>query len=138
MAFRFEKLTVKGQEALQRAQEIAEQHGHQQLSPLHLLKALLDEEQGIVRPLIQKIGANVGQLETMVASEINRRLTGGPFPFWGCPPRDALTTLQPKRQRAHGPDDIPEFRHAELAAKGAASVTPVGLPRPRGFTSNPH
>jgi hypothetical protein len=57
-----------------------------------------------------------------VASEINRRLTGGPFPFWGCPPRDALTTLQPKRQRAHGPDDIPEFRHAELAAKGSASV----------------
>ena len=57
-----------------------------------------------------------------VASEINRRLTGGPFPFWGCPPRDALTTLQPKRQRAHGPDDIPEFRHAEVAAKGAASV----------------
>ncbi len=57
-----------------------------------------------------------------VASEINRRLTGGPFPFWGCPPRDALTTLQPKRGRAHGPGDIPEFRHAELAAKGAASV----------------
>ncbi len=72
MAFRFEKLTVKGQEALQRAQEIAEQHGHQQLMPLHLLKALLDEEQGIVRPLLQKIGANVGQLETMVASEISR------------------------------------------------------------------
>jgi hypothetical protein len=57
-----------------------------------------------------------------VASEINRRLTGGPFPFWGCPPRDTLTTLQPKKPRAHGPDDIPEFRHAELAAKGAASV----------------
>ncbi len=57
-----------------------------------------------------------------VASEINRRLTGGPFPFWGCPPRDALTTLQPKRSHPHGPGDIPEFRHAELAAKGAASV----------------
>jgi hypothetical protein len=57
-----------------------------------------------------------------VASEINRRLTGGPFPFWGCPPRDTLTTLQPKRARDHGPDDLPEFRHAEEAAKGAASV----------------
>jgi hypothetical protein len=56
------------------------------------------------------------------ASEINRRLTGGPFPFWGCPPKDALTTLQPKRTRAHGPDDLPEFRHAELVAKGAASI----------------
>ena len=57
-----------------------------------------------------------------VGAEINRRLTGGPFPFWGCPPKDALTTLQPKRTRAHGPDDLPEFRHAEIAAKGAASV----------------
>jgi hypothetical protein len=57
-----------------------------------------------------------------VGSEINRRLTGGPFPFWGCPPKDALTTLQPKRSRPHGPDDLPEFRHADLAAKGAASI----------------
>ena len=57
-----------------------------------------------------------------VGSEINRRMTGGPFPFWGYPPKDALTTLQPKRTRAHGPDDLPEFRHADLAAKGAASI----------------
>lgn len=57
-----------------------------------------------------------------VASEINRRITGGPFPFWGCPPKDTLTTLQPKKTRPHGPDDLPEFRHAELAAKGAASI----------------
>jgi len=57
-----------------------------------------------------------------VGSEINRRLTGGPFPFWGVPPKDALTTLQPKKQRPHGPGDIPEFRHAELAAKGASPV----------------
>ena len=57
-----------------------------------------------------------------VGSEVNRRITGGPFPFWGCPPKDALTTLQPKRTRNHGPDDLPEFRHADLAAKGAASI----------------
>ena len=57
-----------------------------------------------------------------VASEINRRLTGGPFPFWGCPPRDTLTTLQPKRTRDHGPGDLPELRHAEVAAKGASSI----------------
>jgi hypothetical protein len=57
-----------------------------------------------------------------VGSEINRRMTGGPFPFWGCPPKDTLTTLQPKRVREHGPGDLPEFRHADLAAKGAASI----------------
>jgi hypothetical protein len=57
-----------------------------------------------------------------VGSEINRRTTGGPFPFWGVPPKDALTTLQPKKQRPHGPGDLPEFRHAELVAKGASPV----------------
>jgi hypothetical protein len=57
-----------------------------------------------------------------VGSEINRRMTGGPFPFWGCPPKDALTTLQPKRTREHGPDDLPELRHADQAAKGASSI----------------
>jgi len=54
-----------------------------------------------------------------VGSEINRRLSGGPFPFWGCPPRDTLTTLQPKRTRDHGPGDIPEFRFVETAQKSA-------------------
>ncbi|WP_029916992.1 hypothetical protein [Caulobacter sp. UNC358MFTsu5.1] len=62
-----------------------------------------------------------------VGSELNRRLTGGPFPFWGCPPKDTLTTLQPKKAREHGPDDLPEFRHADVAAQtpkggGAASI----------------
>jgi hypothetical protein len=52
-----------------------------------------------------------------VGAEINRRLTGGPFPFWGAAPRDTLTTLQPKRQRDHGPEDVPELRHTEVAAK---------------------
>jgi hypothetical protein len=55
-----------------------------------------------------------------VASEVNRRMTGGPFPFWGCPPRDTLTTLQPKRTRDHGPDDLPEMRHTDVAAKTAS------------------
>ena len=57
-----------------------------------------------------------------VGSEINRRLTGGPFPFWGVPPKDALTTLQPKRGRDHGPGDLPEFRHTDLAVKGSSPI----------------
>ena len=72
MAFRFEKLTVKAQEAVQRAQQTAEDFGQQEIKPLHLLKALLDEEQGVVKPLIQKIGANLPQLQKMVDDEISR------------------------------------------------------------------
>ena len=78
MAFRFDKLTVKSQEAVQRAQSLAEDAHQQQIQPLHLLKALLEEEQGVVRPLIQKIGANVGQLAQQVDGELKRlpRVTG--------------------------------------------------------------
>lgn len=72
MAFRFEKLTVKAQEAVQNAQRQAEDRGHQQLLPLHLLKALLAEEQGVVRPLLQKVGINLKQLDSMVDGELGR------------------------------------------------------------------
>ena len=72
MAFRSDQLTVKSQEAVQRAQQLAEDRGHQQLLPLHLLKALLEEEQGVVRPLIQKIGANLNQLQLMIDGELDR------------------------------------------------------------------
>ncbi|NOX55484.1 MAG: ATP-dependent chaperone ClpB [Planctomycetes bacterium] len=72
MAFRFDKLTVKAQEAVQRAQQVAEDRGHPQLLPLHLLKALADEEDGIVKPLLQKIGVNLSQLSSMVDSELGR------------------------------------------------------------------
>ncbi|HEY2251567.1 MAG TPA: Clp protease N-terminal domain-containing protein, partial [Planctomycetaceae bacterium] len=72
MAFRFDKLTVKAQEAVQRAQSLAQDLGNPQITPLHLLAALLKEEQGLVRPLIQKIGANLKQLESIVDGELQR------------------------------------------------------------------
>ncbi len=57
-----------------------------------------------------------------VAAQLNRLLTDGPFPFWGAPAKDVQTTLMATKSRAHGPGDLPEFRHADLAAAGAASV----------------
>jgi ATP-dependent Clp protease ATP-binding subunit ClpB len=79
MAFRFDKLTVKAQEAVQRAHGLAQDKGNAQMQPLHLLAALLNEQEGIVRPLIQKIGANIAQLEGIVDGEINRlpKVSGG-------------------------------------------------------------
>ncbi len=56
MAFRFEKLTHKGQEAVQRAQEIARERGNQKIEPIHLLTALLDDEQTVVRALLGQLG----------------------------------------------------------------------------------
>ncbi len=59
MEFRFDKLTIKAQEAVQRAQELAADRGNPQIDPLHLLAALLGEQDGVVQPLLEKIGATV-------------------------------------------------------------------------------
>ena len=72
MAFNPEKLAVKASQAIRHAQELAENSSQRFLRPLHLLKALLDEEQGIMKPLLQRIGVNVGQLTSMVDGELER------------------------------------------------------------------
>jgi ATP-dependent Clp protease ATP-binding subunit ClpB len=56
MAIRWEKFTVKAQEAVQRGNDLASQHGNPELLPLHLLAALLEDKEGIVQPVLEKIG----------------------------------------------------------------------------------
>ena len=56
MAIRFDKLTLKAQEALQRANDLASEHGNPELVPLHVLAALLEDKEGIVPPVLEKIG----------------------------------------------------------------------------------
>ena len=53
---RFEKLTIKSQEALARAQSLAREHQHQSIEPLHVLFALLEQEDGVARPILEKLG----------------------------------------------------------------------------------
>lgn len=70
---RFDRFTVKAQEAVQRAQEFARQKDHAELGPLHLLAALLKEdESGVVGPLLDRIGANRSRLGEMVERELDR------------------------------------------------------------------
>src|SRR4051794_30396536 len=62
MAFRFDKLTLKSQEAVQKAQAVAQERGHQRVEPMHLLVALLDPDQAVVRSLLSQLGANPAQI----------------------------------------------------------------------------
>ena len=56
MAIRWDKFTVKAQEAVQRANNLASEHGNPELMPIHLLAALLEDKEGIVPPVLEKIG----------------------------------------------------------------------------------
>jgi ATP-dependent Clp protease ATP-binding subunit ClpB len=75
----YNKLTLKSQEAFQRAQEIALAASNQSLEPIHLLSALLEDSQGLVPTIIGRIGGNVTYIKTKVADEIQRlpKVTGG-------------------------------------------------------------
>ena len=69
---RFDKFTVKAQEALQGAQEMAGRSGQQLIEPLHLLWALVAQGDGVVRPLLEKLGAPVAAVNTEIEKQIDR------------------------------------------------------------------
>ena len=67
-----EKMTIKTQEALGAAQQLATSRQNSSLEPEHLLLALLDQEGGLVGSLLQKIGANTGYVRSRVDAELKR------------------------------------------------------------------
>jgi ATP-dependent Clp protease ATP-binding subunit ClpB len=75
---RFDKLTLKAQDAVQAAQELAARLDHQQVEPLHLLAAMLDQPEGIVAPMLAKLGIAQAPLRSEIESELAKlpRVTG--------------------------------------------------------------
>jgi ATP-dependent Clp protease ATP-binding subunit ClpB len=72
MAIRWDKFTVKAQEAVQRANELASEHGNSELVPLHLLAALVEDREGIVAPVLEKIGIGPQAVLSDVDKEIEK------------------------------------------------------------------
>jgi len=69
---RFEKMTVKAQEAVQAAQEVAARHEHQEIVPLHLLEALVAQADGVVSPLLARLGIRNEVLSQEIERELGR------------------------------------------------------------------
>ncbi len=67
-----DKLTVKAQEGIAQAQQNAAEAGHASVTPLHLLQALLTQEGGLARPLLEKVGVPRDRIGQIVASELGR------------------------------------------------------------------
>ncbi len=69
---RFDKMTVKAQEALQQAQEIASRHENQSVEPIHLLQALVEQQDGVVPSLLARLGIRAEMLAQDNEREIGR------------------------------------------------------------------
>src|SRR5512139_2032576 len=69
---RLEKFTIKAQEAIVEAQTIAKNNDHQQVEPEHLLLSLLEQQEGLIGPLLKKLGTDPNSVKSKLQEVINK------------------------------------------------------------------
>ena len=129
---RFDKMTVKAQEALQSAQEIAGRHENQQIEPIHLLAALAAQTDGVVPPLLARLGIRAEVLSQDIEREIGRlpRVTGFAQQHMGKALNDVLERAFDEAQRFK--DEYVSTEHMFLAIAGQERDTAGQLLKKHG------
>ena len=77
---RLDRFTIKAQEALEAAQSLARARNHQQVDSLHALLALVEQQEGIVRPILQRLGASPERIASGLSAALDKlpQVTGAP------------------------------------------------------------
>ena len=134
MAFDPNKLTIKSQEAVAAARQLAEDRSNQQLEPEHLLSALLGQADGVVLPLVQKCGQNARTVRNRVDELIDKlpKVYGGTEVSVSRALREVLEGADRERQQLG--DDYVSTEHLLLAIEAAdnrasALLRELGLDR---------
>ncbi len=111
---RLDKFTLRAQEAIQSAIELAERNQHQQVEPEHLLAAMLEQPEGIVRPVLGKLAVNVAVVLNDVQAAIARfpRVEGGQQYF---SPRLSQIFTATQKQADKMQDEFNSTEHLLLA-----------------------
>jgi len=123
---RFERFTIKAREAVQDAHALATASGHAEVGPLHLLKALLSQDEGIVGPILERLGADPRAIATAADGRLAElsRVEGGHEPGLGRALAAILEDAHGAAEQFH--DEYVSTEHMVLAlarAKGEASDT---------------
>jgi ATP-dependent Clp protease ATP-binding subunit ClpB len=114
---RFDKFTLKAQEVIQNSQEIASQRGHQQIEPEHLLYAIFEQREGIIAPLLGKIGVK----EDAIVQELGEALdqlpsvSGGGIDSAYISPRSKAVFDQALKEAKQMRDEYVSIEHLILA-----------------------
>ena len=122
---RSDKFTVKAQEALQAAQEMGERSGQQQIEPLHVLWALVAQGDGVVPPLLEKLGVSPTQIASEAEKQIGRlpKVSGGSQPQFSSATTKVLERAFDEAQRLK--DEYVSTEHILLAI-AASDKDPAG------------
>jgi ATP-dependent Clp protease ATP-binding subunit ClpB len=115
---RFDKFTLKAQEVIQEAQQSAEKFGHQQIEPEHLIRAILEQKEGVIPPLLGKIGADQKLLTRSFEAAIEKipRVSGGGFGQAYISPRAKAMIDIAFKEAEQMKDEFVSLEHILLAA----------------------
>lgn len=96
-----DKFTVKMQEALQSALDLTSKHGQQEIDNEHFLLALLQQSEGLARPLLEKMGVATSSVMTQLESQIatRSRVQGGAQPFVGNDLRKTIDQAEKEQEK---------------------------------------
>jgi ATP-dependent Clp protease ATP-binding subunit ClpB len=116
---RFDKFTVKAQEALEAAQKMSTRSGQQQVEPLHLLWALVAQQDGVVPPLLEKLGVSPTSLASDAEKQIERlpKVSGAGEQFLSRAANDVLEKASSEAERLK--DEFVSTEHILLAISAA-------------------
>jgi ATP-dependent Clp protease ATP-binding subunit ClpB len=131
---RLDRLTLRGQEAVQSAIEIAEKHQNQQVEPEHFLAAMMSQEESVVRPILGKIGAIPQTVLNEVEKAIERlpKVSGGQQ-FFSSRTSDVFNAAQKHAETMK--DDYVSTEHVLLAIAEEKAGEAGGILRSHGITT---
>jgi len=118
---KWDRFTIKAQEAIQRTQEIAQNKNHQEITPEHLLLALLEDEEGVANSILKNLGVSRGELINQVNSYLDKlpKVFGGETQLYISP--NLKKILNRAREEASNlKDEYISTEHLFLALSQAA------------------
>lgn len=130
---RFDKYTIRGQEAIQEAIGVAEKNQNQQVEPEHLLVSMLEQKEGTLKPILGKIGANASQVLTETKAAIAKfpHVSGGQQ-FFSSRINTIFQEAQKEAEKMH--DEYISTEHLLLAMAGEKTGDSGRILRSNGIT----
>jgi ATP-dependent Clp protease ATP-binding subunit ClpB len=130
------KWTLKTQEALQNAQEIASSYGNQLIEPEHLLAALAQDAEGTVVPVMKKLGANLNALKIRINEALDRlpKVSGSNVASQSLSPDLGKVLEQGQKKATELKDEYLSTEHLLLALAELEDGTTARLLREQGIT----
>ena len=132
---RFDRFTIRGQEAVQEAISLAERNQNQQVEPEHLLAVMLEQKEGVVRPILGKIGANAQAILTEVQAAIEKfpKVSGGQQYF---STRTNAIFQEAQKEAEKMQDEYVSTEHLLLAIAGEKEGDAGRILRSNGITKD--